>query len=167
MTIPATGRLTDAAVPLRVGQVGTGGFGAYRRDRIRDTGLFQLAATYDVDPRAMELARAEDGAAPAASYEALLETPGIEAIVISTGAKYHAEQTVAALRKGLHVFVEKPLCATRDEVADLLRAQRETGLVVGVGHADHAHSARSLAIRELLASEPVQSHRPTEASIAT
>ena len=136
--------------PLRVAQVGTGGFGGCRRDLMRKTGLFELVAAYDLNPEALERARVEDGAEPVGSFEQLLAVPGIEAVVISTGAKFHAEQVLAALRRGLHVFVEKPLCATLDETVELLRVQRETGLVVGVGHQDHAHAARSLAIKELL-----------------
>jgi predicted dehydrogenase len=119
---------------------------------MRETGLFELAAAYDINPQALAAAEKDDGAKPVGSYEALLATPGIEAMVISTGAKFHAEQALAAMERGLHVFVEKPLCATRDEVLSLLAAQRRTGRVVGMGHNDHRHDAAAGEIKRLVES---------------
>jgi len=99
---------------LKVVQVGVGGFGASRRDRMRDTGLFHLLAAYDSNPEALARCEQEDGAKPAESHEALLQTGGAEAAIICTGTKFHAEQTVMAAERGLHVFVENPLCTTPD-----------------------------------------------------
>jgi len=135
---------------LRVGQLGVGGFGATRRARIRQSGLFELVAAYDLNAEALKKCQAEDGAKPVSSYEELLATPGIEAVVISTGAKFHAEQMLRAMARGLHVFVEKPLCAAPAEIEALIAAQKKTGLVVGVGHADHSRKADSVTIRRLL-----------------
>ncbi len=70
---------------LRIAQVGVANFGSYRRDVMRETGLFELVAAYDINPAALEECYARDGARPAASYEELLETPGIEAVVVATG----------------------------------------------------------------------------------
>jgi predicted dehydrogenase len=137
---------------LKLAQVGVDHFGAYRRDRLRETGLFELVACYDWNAEAMKKAEQQDGARPTASYEELLATPGIEGMVISTGAKFHAEQALAAQARGLHVFVEKPLCATAAEMHALLAAQRRTGLVVGVGHNDHSHDPHSAAIQRLITS---------------
>jgi len=119
---------------LKVIQIGVGGFGHYRRERMRETGLFELVAAYDWNEEALARCQVEDGAKLARSYEELLETPGVEAVVISTGANFHAEQAIQAIAKGLHVFIEKPLCATRDELRCLLEAQKKYGVVVGVGH---------------------------------
>jgi predicted dehydrogenase len=135
---------------LRVGQVGVGGFGGHRRERMRETGLFELAAAFDLNADALAKAQKEDGAKPVGSYKELLDQPGLEAIIIATGAKFHAEQALAALEHGLHVFVEKPLCSTPAEVRALLAAQKKTGLVVGVGHNDHSADAGSATIKKLI-----------------
>lgn len=135
---------------LRVIQVGVGGFGGYRRVRMRETGLFELLAAYDLNPAALAAAEREDGARPAASFEALLDTPGAEALIVYTGAKFHAEQALAAMDRGLHVFIEKPLCATPGEMETLLAKQRDTGRVVGLGHLDHSHEAVSRQIKEMI-----------------
>lgn len=137
---------------MRVIMVGVGGFGAYRRERMRETHLFEIAAAYDRNPKALEQCHREDGARPARSFQDLLKTSGAEALFISTGAKFHATQALAAMKRGLHVFIEKPLCSTPAETRALLSMQLKTGLVVGVGHNDLAHNAESVHIRKLLAS---------------
>lgn len=126
--------MSQSSAVMNVAMVGVGGFGGARRDLMRKTGLFRIVRAYDLNPDALAAARQQDGAEPAVSYEDLLATPGIEAVVISTGAKFHAEQMLAAMARGLPVFVEKPLCATSAEVEALLAAQKRSGVVVGVGH---------------------------------
>jgi len=136
--------------PLRVAMVGVGGFGGYRRAAMRETNLFTLLTAYDYHAETLAACHREDGAQPVDSFEALLDTPGIEAVMIATGAKFHADQTLAALARGLHVFVEKPLCATPEEMQALLAAQQRTGLVVGVGHHSHATDNTSLHLKRLI-----------------
>ena len=124
-------------VPLEnmvIAQVGVENFGAYRRRCLREAGCFRLAAVCDRDPAALARAAAAEDAAPYADYAEMLEHPGLEGVVVSTGADSHAALALAALRRGLHVFIEKPLCCSRAEVEELRGAQRESGLVVGVGH---------------------------------
>lgn len=135
---------------MRVAMVGVGGFGGYRRDRMRETGLFEIVAAYDHNPEALANCQKQDGAKPAGSYEELLKTPGIEAMIISTGGKFHAEQAIAAMKQGLHVFVEKPLCATPAESKAMLAMQKKTGLVGGCGHNDHSHDATSCKIKSMI-----------------
>jgi predicted dehydrogenase len=135
---------------MKIAQIGVANFGARRRQIMRESGLFELVAAYDLNAEALKQCQAEDGARPVASYAELLTTPGIEAVVISTGAKFHAEQIIAAAEKGLHVFVEKPLCSTPAEVAALLAMQQRTGVVIGLGHADHRHQALSLRVKGLI-----------------
>ena len=137
---------------LKVAQIGVGGFGAARRARMRESGLFDLVTCYDRDPQAMAQCRNEDGARPVRTYEELLATPDIEAVIISTGAKFHAEQAIAAAEHGLHVFVEKPLCSTREEMTALLEVRRRTGVLIGMGHVDHSCDQTSIAIKRLIES---------------
>jgi predicted dehydrogenase len=135
---------------MRVAMVGVGGFGAYRRGTLRQSGLYEVVAVYDHNPENLARGAREERARPVRSYPELLATPDIEAIFIATGAKFHAAQALAALRRGLHVFVEKPLCATPREMRALLALQRQTGLVVGVGHNDHRHDAAAVSVKRLI-----------------
>lgn len=137
--------------PLRVVQIGVGGFGGRRRQLMRETGLFRLLACHDRNPEAMGWAQREDGAAPCASFDELLATPGAEALVVSTGASDHCARIVAAMERGLHVFTEKPLCATPAEVATLLALRRRfPRQVIGIGHNPHDHLASSTALKRAI-----------------
>jgi len=136
--------------PLRVGMVGVGGFGRSRRRSLRQTGLFRLVAAYDLNAEALAAAQREDGAQPVASFDELLAFPGLEAVIICTGGKFHAEQMLAAMARGLHVFVEKPLVSTPAELEAVVNAQARAGVVVGVGHHDHETCASSRVVRRLV-----------------
>ncbi len=49
----------------------------------------------------------------------LLENPEIDTVVIATRHDAHAGQVLSALRAGKHVFCEKPLCLTLNELAEI------------------------------------------------
>jgi len=63
----------------------------------------------------------------------LLEDPSVDAVIIGTRHRLHAEQVVAALRARKHVFVEKPLCLSEVELDAIARLQEETGRYLQVG----------------------------------
>lgn len=52
----------------------------------------------------------------------LLNDPEIDAVVIATRHHLHARQTLGALNAGKHVFCEKPLCLTEEDLAEVVRA---------------------------------------------
>jgi predicted dehydrogenase/threonine dehydrogenase-like Zn-dependent dehydrogenase len=47
----------------------------------------------------------------------IIADPGIEAVVVATRHNLHCRQVIASLEAGKHVFVEKPLCLNREELA--------------------------------------------------
>lgn len=53
---------------------------------------------------------------------------------LPTAIHTHVPLAVAAMEAGMHVFVEKPLCATVDEFAPLFSTQQKTGKWVAVGY---------------------------------
>jgi predicted dehydrogenase/threonine dehydrogenase-like Zn-dependent dehydrogenase len=65
--------------------------------------------------------------------EVAFRRPGVGAAVIATRHDSHAHLAQAAMRAGLDVFVEKPLCITPDELGSVVRAQRESGRMCVVG----------------------------------
>jgi predicted dehydrogenase/threonine dehydrogenase-like Zn-dependent dehydrogenase len=55
----------------------------------------------------------------------IIHDPAINTIVIATRHHLHANQVLAALAEGKHVFCEKPLCLTEDELRSIVRAYHE------------------------------------------
>jgi predicted dehydrogenase len=74
----------------------------------------------------------------------------IEFAVVPTPIHLHARMTVALVRAGADVLVEKPLAATPGEVADIVAATRVTGRTVAVGF-QYLHAPEVQALRQQLA----------------
>lgn len=64
------------------------------------------------------------------SYEALLEDPEVKVVYIATPHSHHYPWILKCLEKGKHVLCEKPLCVNANQVAEVIKKQRETGLFV-------------------------------------
>lgn len=65
--------------------------------------------------------------------DAVIDDPDVEVVVIATPHDTHAALAAQALRAGKHVFCEKPLALTMDELDDVEAAWRESGRVLFVG----------------------------------
>ncbi len=82
-----------------------------------------LALLCDRDEvRLREVAARFPGVPSTTRVEDVLCGPGVDVVVIATYDDQHADQTVAALDNGRHVFVEKPLCQTREQLAAIRAA---------------------------------------------
>ena len=91
----------------------------------------------------------------ATDENAVLNDPEIDTVVIATRHNAHARQVIAALRAGKHVFCEKPLCLTLDELSAI---QAETAdrpaqhLMVGF---NRRFAPQVIRMKELLSSVDV------------
>lgn len=87
--------------------------------------------------------------------EAVLENPEIDTVVIATRHNAHAGQVLAALRGGKHVFCEKPLCLTLDELEEIetvAKARPGQHLMVGF---NRRFAPQVVKMKELLAKRNV------------
>lgn len=81
----------------------------------------------------------------------ILGDPEITAIIITTRHNTHAEYVIEGIRKGKHVFVEKPLCLTEEELGRITAVYNSASdpfLLVGFNRRFSPHIQK---IRELLA----------------
>ncbi|MDX6413766.1 MAG: hypothetical protein QOH23_1176 [Gaiellaceae bacterium] len=122
---------------LRIGVVGGGlvaqamhlHFLAHQGER------FELVAVADPSPIVRdELHRLYGLEATYADHHQLLERSKLDAVVICSPSQTHAQATLDALDRGLHVFVEKPMCITLADADRIIDAQRTAGKVVQVGY---------------------------------
>lgn len=119
-------------------QVGVGGVGKGHFRRLMESARFRLVAICDAHPRQAQV-KANFAAARArgiptfTDYRTAFAQVDAEAAFISTPHHWHAPMTIAAVRRGMHVFVEKPAASSVADVRAMLEAQRATGKVVAVG----------------------------------
>jgi predicted dehydrogenase len=88
------------------------------------------------DTRADRLAEvaAEHGVPAASSLDALLDA--VDACVIAVPTEAHEEVAVAALNRGIHVMIEKPLAPTLAAADRILEAAKTSGSLVQTGHVE-------------------------------
>jgi predicted dehydrogenase len=112
--------------------------------------LARVAVVYSrTVERAQALAQRYHIPRVAASYEALLADPAVEAVLILTPARLHFSQALAAVRAGKHVYVQKPMTESVQEALTLEREVQRSGvlLVAAPGQALNPLLAR---MRELV-----------------
>mgnify|MGYP001163430801 CR=1 FL=1 len=121
--------------PLRIGWIGAGNFSrsillpALRR--IEGIKLVGVANASGISAKAV--ARRFGFEYCATEAEQVLSDPGIDIVFIATRHHLHAAMVAAGLEHGKHVFVEKPLCVSEEEIA-LIRPVYEGSLqILGVG----------------------------------
>jgi predicted dehydrogenase len=64
------------------------------------------------------------------SYAALLEDPDVDVVYVATPHTEHCANTLAALRAGKHVLVEKPFALNAAEAETMIAEARQRGLFV-------------------------------------
>ena len=88
----------------------------------------EVVAVFDpATARAETAAAMFPGATAAGTYDDLVATPGLEALIILTPAPFHFATTKTALEAGLHVLVEKPIADTLEDAATLAAIATERG----------------------------------------
>jgi predicted dehydrogenase/threonine dehydrogenase-like Zn-dependent dehydrogenase len=85
----------------------------------------------------------------ATSAEEILNENSINTVAIVTRPDLHTRQVVAALRAGKHVFVEKPLCLTEEELGEIVEAYGAAGRMLMVGY-NRRFAPFVVALRESL-----------------
>ncbi|OLP62081.1 oxidoreductase [Xaviernesmea oryzae] len=116
----------------RLGFLGVGWIGRNRMEAIVATGMAEIAAIADPSQAMRDEALAlAPGAQAAASLEDLL-AQDLDGLVIASPSALHAAQSIAALKRGVAVFCQKPLGRSKAEVQAVLDAAREADRLIGV-----------------------------------
>lgn len=131
------GRVLGANERLNIGVIGVGGRGAGNLAAIAEENIVALC---DVDATRLGVAAEKWPAAKKfADYRELLDMEGLDAVLVSTPDHHHAPATVRALKRGLHVYCEKPLTHTIQEARLLDKLAAEKKLVTQMGTQNHQH----------------------------
>jgi hypothetical protein len=95
--------------------------------------LFRLRGIAEPSAKVRQHLEQRFGVKTFATAEALLAEP-LEAVVIAAPDSYHADLSVAALERGLHVLCEKPLGYRPEDADPGIAARDKAGRVVQVGY---------------------------------
>lgn len=124
--LPQPARSTTIASP-QIGLLGPGNFAlGVLLPAIRKAGSAQLVGVCAARGMSAQYAANKFGFRYATTdLNEILSDPQINTIVIATPHRLHAQQVLAALAAGKHVFCEKPLCVSEAELAEVIRGYDE------------------------------------------
>ena len=121
---------------LRIGIIGTGGIAHAHMRSYRNMPDVEVVAGADLVPGKAKAFFEEFGQKDARCYpdhKSLLESETLDAVSVCTYNRTHAACAVAALQKGIPVLLEKPMCVTLEEAAEICRAEKKSGKVLSIG----------------------------------
>ncbi|MBI2440948.1 MAG: Gfo/Idh/MocA family oxidoreductase [Lentisphaerae bacterium] len=118
---------------LKIGVIGLGRIGwQFHCEAIAKHREFELVGVADpLRDRCAEAERAYHCAA-FTDYRQLLKLPGLQVVTIAAPTHLHRPMALAALDRGLHVMLEKPMAATAAEGAAILRSAQARGRLLTV-----------------------------------
>jgi predicted dehydrogenase len=147
--------LTGPAVP--VGVVGVGSLGFHHARILREVPGAQLVGVYDADPARAAKVGEELGVRVFPALEELLGQ--VEAAVVAVTTTAHAEVAMAALDRGVHLLIEKPIASTLEEADRIVAAADAAGVLVATGHVERFNGALRACEPYLDVPRFVESHR--------
>jgi predicted dehydrogenase len=130
---------------LKIGVLGAGHLGKIHLNNWKEIEGIELAGFYDPDEQTAGFVSEKYGLKHFNSPEELMDRS--DAVDIVAPTTLHFELCNMALRKGKHVFVEKPLANTMEEARSLLKMAKESNLKFQVGHVERFNPA-FLALKE-------------------
>jgi predicted dehydrogenase len=130
---------------LKVGVIGAGHLGKFHLNNWAEIEDVQLVGFCDPDDANAKLVSEKYNLPRYTDSEKLIDDCDIIDIVAPT--VFHFELCEAAIKKGKHVFVEKPLANTMDEARELVKLAKEANIKFQVGHVERFNPA-FLALKE-------------------
>ena len=142
---------------LKIGVLGAGHLGKIHIKCIKQANCYELVGFYDPDPVTAKTVEEEMGIHGFTSVDALIDA--VEVVDIVTPTVQHFECASKALSRRRHVFIEKPIVATPDEAAQLVKLADEAGVKVQVGHVERFNPAFIAAEPFIKAPKFIEAHR--------
>ena len=120
---------------IKIGVIGAGAIAQIEHvpNLLRLKDQFQLIGICDPSATARDFIANRYGLATFETAEALLQLP-LDAVAVASPDPLHKEHVLAAFDRGLHVFCEKPLCYSRQDIEDLIAVRDSRKLVLQVGY---------------------------------
>ena len=124
---------------LKIGILGVGHLGKFHLNNWKEISNVEVVGFYDPNDNAAQEV-ADKYQIPRFSDPELL-MDACDAVDIVAPTNFHFDLCKKAIRKGKHVFVEKPLANTMQEAAELVKLVKESNIKLQVGHVERFNPA--------------------------
>jgi len=139
---------------MAVGIVGAGWIAKEHHRILGSLAGAEVVAVCDVDRERAEALASGTGARVYVDWQDLLDREDLAALVVCTPPLAHREPAIAALDRGLPVFLEKPIARNLEDAAAIVAAAGRTGTVCAIGYQWHALDLLD-DVRQLLAGQQI------------
>lgn len=147
---------TKMARDLKVGVIGTGGWGKNHLRVFNEFGVLQCLC--DIDPERASQWSTKYGCKAYTDYIKMLEEEKLDAVTVCVPTSLHFEVASRVIAKKVNVFVEKPMTATGTEGHRLVEHAKEAGVYLTVGFIERFNPAvvdAKNAIKDRVLGEPL------------
>jgi len=124
---------------IKIGVIGTGHLGKLHAKMFSQIDSCELIGVYDIDSEKAKLTAQEFGTTTFEKPDDLLEN--VEAVSVAVTTSEHYNLVKHCLKKGKHVFVEKPITSTITEAKELVNISNSKKLNLQVGHIERYNPA--------------------------
>jgi predicted dehydrogenase len=132
--------------------IGTGNRGSHLLRGVLEQPNTTVAALCDIKPDRLDkaaTAAAKDNPRTFPDWHRVIELKEVDAVFIATPPHLHSEMAIAALKAGKHVYVEKPIGVTAEQVRNLVRVAKGTNKVFTAGQQLRSHKQLREAIDKI------------------
>ncbi len=124
---------------LRIGVIGTGGWGKNHLRVFNEVGVLQCLC--DIDEEKASQWSAKYGCKGYTDYQKMLQEEKLDAVTVCVPTSKHYEVASEVVRRKVNVFVEKPMTATAEEGRKLAALAKEAGVFLTVGFIERFNPA--------------------------
>lgn len=143
--------MTERPEAIRLGIVGTGAISQVVHVPILTERVdVDVMALADADPHKAKTLAERFGVPRVMEWEALVEDPELDAVVLTTPNHLHEGMGVRALEAGKHVMIERPLASTSEGAKHIVEVAERTGRILMLGM-PHRFRPEVSALRNLVA----------------
>lgn len=136
---------------INVGFIGAGDISVLHAEAIRNISGANLAGLWNITEDLAQEKSKLFGCKIYPSAHALVSDPAIDAVFILTSLEAHHEYAMLAIKAGKHVYVEKPVGASVEEITQMKMAAEEGGVICMPGH-NYIHEDGLRRTKDLIAS---------------
>ena len=142
---------------IRVGVIGAGALGYHHVRILRDVPGARLVGFFESRPERASAVAQELGVRSFDRLDSLLDAIDAATVVVPTPVHY--EVAKAALARGKHLLIEKPIAATLGEADELLALAKRTGALIQTGHVERFNRAIRAALPHVEKARFIESDR--------